>query len=371
MGSVLIVGGQFGNQGAQLMLKAAADAVRSRFDAAPVVDFPLGSATQRAKVGVGTIWTPRILPAGRGPQVPARVRRFSPFVAGREVEAVFDISGFRYADDWAHLPLSKYAAYLADWKRAGAKVYLLPQAFGPFAQVATATRKALASADLVFARDPKSMEYLEELNGEHLAGRVHLRSDFTILVKGVIPPRLNEFAGRVPVVVNSNISDRRPGSGGRTQYLSVLAQTVRELRTRGLAPYGLLHGGAKDRELLQSLADEVGDMPILAGLDGVAQKGLLGTAPVVVSGRFHAIASALGQGVPTVIHGWSHKYEWLAKDFDALELVADPFGAQSTSDAVTASLEEPSIRGAIESTLPARREDAEAMWSTVAATHLA
>jgi hypothetical protein len=363
-GTILIIGGQFGNQGAYLMLRAAADEVRRRFGAAPVVDFGLGTAAQRAKAGVGTLWTPRVYrPKKRATllRTPKKLTRFSPFALPADVTGVLDISGFRYGDQWAHLPLDKYSAYLAYWAQLGVPVYMMPQAFGPFQKTAEASRPALVSARMVIARDPDSELHARELLGADNEAVVRY-GDFTDSIKGYVPSSVAHLAQRVPVVANYNIADR----DGREGYIDTLVGIASQVLANGDRPYGLVHGGARDREVLRAVAARLSDFPIVEGLDGEVQKGLIGTAPYIVAGRFHAIVSALSQGVPAVIHGWSHKYRWLADDYGVEGLMAPAVGEIAANlSAVNAARNDDKLRAVVQENASKRAGETEAMWTAV------
>jgi colanic acid/amylovoran biosynthesis protein len=57
--------------------------------------------------------------------------------------------------------------------------------------------------------------------------------------------------------------------------------------------------------------------------DPLANKGLIGSAGLVVSSRYHGCASALSMGVPCLALGWSHKYGELFNDFDMRDWAID------------------------------------------------
>jgi Polysaccharide pyruvyl transferase len=366
---VLITGGNFVNQGAYLMLVAAATALRERFDAYPVLDLKQGTERQKRELGADTLWTPKLARKvgirAKG-AVPKLTRGRLPYVMASEIDAVVDVSGFRYGDQWAHLALDARADYLAYWRSHGVPVIMLPQALGPFEQTAGPALTALRSARLVMPRDPDSERYARDLLHGVEDVEIARCSDFTVGLRGRAPRGYEHLAGGVPIVPNWNIAERSGTEEGRQAYVRTLTEVVTHLRGRGLEPYGLSHEGARDVAVLSSVREAVGDLEIVSGLDGLRLKGLLGTAHIVVAGRFHALVSALSQGVPSVIHGWSHKYEWLARDFAAEDLLASPLeGGGPTIGAVDRALDDAALRSRIGAAAQVQKARVDEMWAMV------
>jgi colanic acid/amylovoran biosynthesis protein len=87
-------------------------------------------------------------------------------------------------------------------------------------------------------------------------------------------------------------------------------QRLQELDAR---PFMLIHEGEDDERLAQEISS--GAIPVVKEEDPLRLKGILGASRAVVASRFHALVSALSQGVPTVATGWSHKYTELFSDY--------------------------------------------------------
>ncbi|KGM11211.1 polysaccharide pyruvyl transferase family protein [Cellulomonas bogoriensis] len=370
---VLITGGNFVNKGAYLMLASVVKELRERFDACPVMDLRNGDERRKRALGVDTLWTPKVgrKLGRRGPNViPPSVRGWVPYLMASDVDAVLDISGFRYADQWEHLPLAHSAQYQSYWHRSGAPVVMMPQAFGPFAKTAEPTLLALTSSDLVVPREPESASHVSALleSSGLPASRlpqVMTFSDFTVAMTGRVPAVAAELAGGVAIVPNWNIAERN-GPEGRAQYLQTLVDTVERVRAAGLRPYGLSHEGRKDTAILEEVARMVGGMRVVSGLDGLQLKGLLGTARLVVGGRFHALVSSLSQGVPCVVHGWSHKYRWMARDFGVEELCCDPTaGSADTLAGIDRILEDGDLAVTIRSHAEGQKARLGELWDVV------
>lgn len=363
---VLVQGANFQNQGAYLMLVAVTQEIRSRFAAVPVLDLRAANQRQKASVGAETLWTPKLarrFGVRGGSWFPDRSRDRWPYLMASQIDAVMDVSGFRYADAWANDRLMHYADYLAYWAGHGVPVYMLPQAFGPFEQTAAPAERALSAASVVMPRDPDSEAHVRSLLGEAPASKIIERfPDFTVTVPGRFPSGHAHLRGGAAVVPNWNIASRGSEQDARERYVAVLVHAVEQLRGRGLRPYGLSHEGKRDLEILLEVASRVPDFEVVSGLDGVASKGLLGTARLVVSGRFHALVSALSQGVPSVLHGWSHKYRWLAEDYGTAATLADPYDPSDTARAIAAAHEDDDLRASVERSGRSRLAEVEAMW---------
>ncbi|WP_440708389.1 polysaccharide pyruvyl transferase family protein [Herbiconiux sp. YIM B11900] len=370
---ILMVGVEFNNQGAYLMLLAAAERIRTQFDAVPVVEFHNGADLKKRMAGVYPLVPQRTFglftALTKVPLLRKIWKRF-PWVLPTEIEAVFDGSGFRYGDQWVNQSLEYTAGKLAQWASRGVPVYMLPQAFGPFEKTAEPSLAAIRASRIVFARDPESESYVRGLAPAGVPRKLTRRPDFTAVLAGRFPPEHEKYRGAVPIVPNINIYSRADGeASGR--YVDNLAAIVTELSEQGMRPYGLAHEGRRDIEILQRVVDRVQresgiGLDVVSGLDGVELKGLIGSAPLLVSGRYHAVVSALSQGVPTVIHGWSHKYEHVAADFGAPELLADPLGAPEDSiRLIRQIIDSDELRPRILAAAADVKDEIEAMWSEI------
>ncbi|WP_068154493.1 polysaccharide pyruvyl transferase family protein, partial [Rhodococcus phenolicus] len=285
------------------------------------------------------------------------------------IDAVFDVSGFVFSDEWEHLDLRRRADDLIRWSERGVPVVLLPQAFGPFRNVTAPVSDLLDTCELVYARDPDSATFLKGIaRSADAYEKISVATDFTTILTPEEPHGTAHLRGMVPIVANWNIAKRAAVHGGsKDAYLRNLEEVVRVVRAHGHEVYGLCHEGGGDAELLRALADRCGSLQVVEGLDGRQSKWLLGQAPFIVSGRFHALVSALSQGVPGLVHGWSHKYRWLSDEYGVSDFVLDPYENPGTVEAtVGARLGEiEAVRKSVAELATAKKAETEQMWSDV------
>ncbi|WP_147305794.1 polysaccharide pyruvyl transferase family protein [Subtercola boreus] len=372
---ILLVGVEFNNQGAYLMLLAAAKVIREQFDAIPVVEFHNGTEEKKRIAGVSALVPQRtygVITRARRFRPLRRLWKKFPYVLPTELLAVFDGSGFRYGDQWVNSNLDYTAGKLRDWAARGVPVYMLPQAFGPFEKTAGPSLTAMKASRIVFPRDAESETYVRDiLTGQ--TPKVHRHPDFTAGLEGRFPTGYEAYRGRVPIIPNYNIYSRADDGDSQERYLSNLTAIVEHLHGKGLQPYGLAHEGRKDVEILEKVKQRVKsqssiNLELVGGLSGLELKGLIGTAPLIVSGRYHAIVSALSQGVPAVIHGWSHKYRYVADDFDARELQCDPLAAADESIAVIETIiGNTELTGRISAAAQRVKAEMKDMWAEIEA----
>ena len=59
----------------------------------------------------------------------------------------------------------------------------------------------------------------------------------------------------------------------------------------------------------------------ISGLNALETKGLISTAYLVITSRFHGVASALNSCVPCLATSWSHKYKCLFENYNLHDCV--------------------------------------------------
>lgn len=307
-----------------MMLVAVADQIRSRGIGRPVIDIRWGTSRQKRAEGLSTLVAIDELGPFRSlmmDRLPKKVGHRLPVLNFKEIDAVIDASGFAFGDQWSHARLQARADRFAFFAARNIPVVIMPQAFGPFDRTARSANTVLASSSLLYARDPESLNYIKQLPA-YSESKVRISHDFTVALEPRDPgDSALPFVGKVIIVPNINIYARGNGAG----YIDTLKELIESFRMSGREVAGLVHDTGRDRDIFDLLADIGCKIPVLDGLDGLQSKAVLGKSSTVVSGRFHATVSALSQGVPTVIHGWSHKYEYLAADFDVSNLLASPY----------------------------------------------
>ena len=326
--------GSFINKGGELMMRSIVEELGEDADLA--VEPWIAPYRERARLGLlQKLWVRRL---GRAAALPAAlmpnaVRRRFGIVGEGQIDAVLDASGFRYTDD------DRYGARSARelernarrWRRGGKVVVLLPQALGPFRTPAVRDPflRALESVDLVYARDARSEAHLRELApGDD---RIRRAPDFTIALTGTCPPDLEALVGSGPfacLVPNDRMLERTAPDVAEG-YVAFLRSCAHEVASLGLRPVLVLHETARDAPFIERLGDALGPDPrVVTERDPLVLKGILGAAAIVVSSRYHALVSAMSQGVPVVATGWSHKYATLLDDFGTpgqlVDVLADP-----------------------------------------------
>ena len=314
----------FINKGAELMLRAVLAQLRARYPEARLTMAPTSAAgSQPFARLVAEGFFPKA-ELTRGPfffgdlagVLPPKLREMYGLVLDRDVRVVLDAGGFSYSDQWGAGPGLALARAAKRWARQGTEVILLPQAFGPFKTPALrrAMAQALGHVSLAFARDEASYAHLCEAAPE-AREKIHRAPDFTNLLppEAPAPERVAPLEDAIALVPNARMLDKTGAAGGAA-YEALMNRVLTQLKARGAKAVVLLHEGAEDRPLGHRLAETAG-IPIVTAEDPQALKGLLGAAQGVVGSRFHALVSALSQGIPSLGTGWSHKYEALFADY--------------------------------------------------------
>ena len=358
------------NRGAELMAMAVAARLRqTRPDIRLAVSSQFGTIEERARHGFLTVddfpgrfrtrWYARLAPDG--------FRRAMRLAQTSEITAVMDASGFAFSDKWGPGPAESLVRKMDQSARRGQKLVLLPQALGPFQnpQVASACRRLLARADLIYARDPDSLAAVQALGGVR---HPKLCPDFTTSLPGWAPADIELPRSFAAIVPNRRMLDKTDDRDG-SSYLGFLETAVHALRETEYYPLILLHDAVEDRQLLPRLFVRVGELQVIEHHDPQVLKGVLSRAGVVIGSRFHALVGALSQGVPSIGVGWSHKYRWLFQDFDCSENLIEDMSYPDAFDRALSNVCDPDqrellVRKLLRSTR-AIDERVDAMWMNV------
>ncbi|WP_162419556.1 polysaccharide pyruvyl transferase family protein [Cyclobacterium roseum] len=240
------------------------------------------------------------------------------------MDIVLDGAGFQFSDQWKYSEgrLMELENYYRKLKMYGTKIIMLPQACGPFE---TSSGKRMIEilnsfADVIIARERISFEFL--INSGADKERVWLYPDFTSLVNCTLPNEYESVKGKVCIIPNRKMVTHT-GSNSE-KYLDFLENLILEIDKRGKEVFLLNHEGEGDLKICNLINSRFdGKYEIVSGLNAKNVKGVIGASFLVVSSRFHGVASALNQGVPCLSTSWNHKYEMLFEDYNQSNKVID------------------------------------------------
>ena len=332
----LIVGANFYNKGAQLMLLSMIAALKQRFPGSRICVSPtIGEPEQIKNLGVEILDYP-LFHVGEGKKFEryfklGKILRFlrndpKGTIPWKEVNAIFDISGFAFSDQWGASPIKNLNILLDGALKNNTKYIFMPQAFGSFEKegMKQYMTEVLQKAHLVFPRDQVSYDYLISL--VNASDKIKIAPDIT-LTYGRKSQQLGNYCCVIP---NGRILDQGAKIWAK-DYETLLNDTITTIsRKTDLDIKVMIHDtGNIDSELAQKIVDKSDGnrVSIVTEEDPLKLKEMLAQSQFVMGSRFHALASALSSNVPSIALGWSHKYTMLFDNYGVAEysfLAPDP-----------------------------------------------
>jgi len=256
------------------------------------------------------------------------------FRAIEQADAVVDLSGIAFVDGRG-FPLLWYNTSCAlpgiVWRKP---VFKLSQALGPFRSRLNRlfARPVLTRCAAVIARGEQSRQFLEELG----------MSDPTALADVSFVLDISEQKRREAVEILRRLDDSARSwiivspsrvvaslcRGRGMEFLGEMSSFINAMLKDDtinvlILPHSLGRGASKnnDIQLCRSLYESVqADGRVFFHVppeDPVLLRALIGEASFFVGCRFHAVVAALITSVPSLVLGWSHKYQEMAAEFDA------------------------------------------------------
>ncbi|WP_164968941.1 polysaccharide pyruvyl transferase family protein [Arcobacter sp. CECT 8989] len=312
----------FVNKGAELMLHAILEKIKSRFPKARFVMAPslnVSPYEKRAELSLYQKVTYEKLGLDLGDffvsLVPKKRRKMYGLVRQKEVDIVLDAAGFAHGDQWGVKNTKKLFKFSQKLKRNNAKLILLPQAFGPFEkrEIKETMKELLRNCDLVFAREEVSFNYLTSFTSQK---NIFNMPDFTNLVKAKEVEDFDFEKNDFCIIPNYKMVSKSWINSSDNNYIKLISESIKYLREKGKNPFILVHEGKKDFVLAEEIANKVGGINIFKEEDPLKVKGIIKQSHGVIGSRFHSLVSSLSQATPALGTSWSHKYQMLFKDYD-------------------------------------------------------
>ncbi|GAP74580.1 hypothetical protein W04_1096 [Pseudoalteromonas sp. SW0106-04] len=332
---VELVGVQFENKGAELMLYAAKQQLEKE-NSSYILCLPANVNTPDAKRKlVGALrsvnlvknkydfnWITYYFPSF----FRTWLRNNWGIVFESDINLVLDASGFAYGDQWNDLILRQVAQRVRRLKARGKPVVFLPQALGPFSRDSNRywAEIAFSHAELVFPRETVSLEHVRQLSNAINASQM---PDFTNLL---LPQDFSTSgacaSGKCVIIPNSKmLSHKNTNTQWHDNYIEILAMLGKLSLAEMTEVVILNHSGRDDKVLCEQLQKHLNyRASIITPENALEVKALIGEAKCVVSSRFHGCVSALSQGVPCLATGWSHKYQELFKEYQMGDNLLEP-----------------------------------------------
>ncbi|MCR5297874.1 MAG: polysaccharide pyruvyl transferase family protein [Paludibacteraceae bacterium] len=293
--------------------------------------------------------------------------RFNYYIIKKNTKILFDASGFAFSDkwNWSNERNEMFTDYLRRHHDNGTKIVFLPQALGPFEKNNSKRRLEAINryADLLIAREEVSYDYA--LKAGFNKEKLLLYPDFTVSVQGIVPDRYKDQYDYLTIIPNCQMIRR--GGESAEGYQRFLVSAIHEGKQNGRKVFLLNHEGPEDLALCRRIGQEQ-DVEVVSDLNALETKGFISRSYLVISSRFHGVASALDTAVPCLATSWSHKYEMLFKDYEQQNCVLDTSDNDSLCQRIREMLSPENnrdIRTKLKERIAVNNSKTEEMWQTI------
>ena len=241
---------------------------------------------------------------------------------------VLNVGGYALNDLGGIRGALLYCSEIVVSKLFGVPFVIYPQSMGPFGigLLRILARVFLPWTCLIFARGEMTRGYLRQM-GIGKKAKIYVSADVAFLFKSASRERaleiMNEHGvkygenGLFGIVPNMRAYERCAMNGDINSYVSLLCRLAEYIRYELganiiLMPHEFSAGEADDRwvieQILKIMKDRNGVYVIDREYSSAELKALIGELDALIASRFHSMIAALSMRVPVVVLGWSHKY---------------------------------------------------------------
>ncbi len=296
-------------------------------------------------------------------------KRLDPFglVKEESVQVILDAGGFQFGDQWVGSNSveknQEIKNYYQKYKERGAKIIFLPQAFGPFKEKLSKEQINIVfeNADLMYARDPISFQYLTEIFGNHK--KIKQAPDFTILLHPDINLSLYQLVKDAVCIVPNAKMVSHTSTDVANNYYNFLVNLTKFFIEKGEKVVLLNHESVGDYKIMSQISESVNNQVVLLNeLNALQVKAVIGHTKLLISSRFHGVVSGLNQQVPTFCTSWSHKYDELLKLYGCSNAILD---VNANIDTTLQQISERSTQVASNDRLAELKGQVNKMWKDI------
>jgi colanic acid/amylovoran biosynthesis protein len=335
---ILIIGGQFHNKGAYLMVMTVIKKLKELISNSEIVMSNYLTLPENLQDENIKLLKLPLLHVGYEHKQLKKYLKYGPLVnlykgfpkgeiALKDIDVIVDIAGFAYGDLWGTNPLINLNYLLYEVMGNNVKYIVLPQAFGPFEKpgMGEQVKKMIARANLIFARDRISKSYLTDLaldNVDKIQQAPDITLNFKDEVKEVDLPNEDAYCCIVP---NERMLDKGDSTWQGT-YADILEKIIKQIESSDLKVLLMVHDSTSgDAKIAKALHERINApyCKLIEIADPIEIKKVIANSKFLVGSRFHSLASALSSNVPSLAMGWSHKYQMLFEEYGQDDYVFD------------------------------------------------
>lgn len=279
----------------------------------------------------------RLLPPLRGV-----LRRWSRSIAVlADAKALVDQGGITFSDGREKFLLYNVASVLPGINTA-TPVFKCAQAIGPFRRRLNrlVSKWVLPKMHMIVTRGQQSRAHAQDLGlqnavpGADLALTLHRRPATEINIAAHLDPTALREHGTIIGLSPSAVVEKAFRRRGR-DYVEYVRDVVDALAARGFTVVLIPHSARPTtqqshnndlplcRRIMRRVASDSSVWLVDGDPSALVLRSIISHCDVFVASRFHAMVSALAEGVPTLVLGWSHKYREVLAQFGLEEWARD------------------------------------------------
>lgn len=336
MKKIFIVGGGFHNKGAQSMTFIAVDEMHKRFPNHEIYVI-CDSEFERAKK-CEEIYTFKIkqfdsiIPVLKKKSLKQFLyylikgdkeneKRVNEFYS--QVDIMLDISGYALGSDWPECEVENYLYRIECAKYFGAKVYVMPQSFGPFVyeekykkKMFSSIKKSLSYANTVCAREQEGYDILtKEIGLDNVIKTYDMVLNNRVVDLNNIYKNIPDF--EIPKIEPNSIAiipnAMTVAHGDKEKILSLYKEILSFALGKEKNIY-ILHHSNMDKAFCKEIYGLVRSDKIHLleqEFNCVEFNDLVRQFDFIIASRFHAVVHSYKNFVPCVTLGWAVKYREL------------------------------------------------------------